>query len=137
MEREKVLIIKYMFWLLLAIWLQLCILGMVFMHSFCKWEIVNYPEQQVYLSSRYRGCIVLICDLDGEERCVACNLCAVVCLVDCILLQKGEQEDGRWYSEFFRINFFCCIFCGMCEEVCLMSAIQLTLDFEMGEYDCQ
>ncbi|HWT81916.1 MAG TPA: 4Fe-4S binding protein, partial [Candidatus Methylomirabilis sp.] len=34
----------------------------------------------------------------------------------------------------FRINFSRCIFCGFCEEACPTYAIQLTQDFEMGEY---
>ncbi|MDI5829494.1 regulatory signaling modulator protein AmpE, partial [Salmonella enterica subsp. enterica serovar Kentucky] len=42
--------------------------------------------------------------------------------------------DGRWYPEFFRINFSRCIFCGLCEEACPTTAIQLTPDFELGEY---
>ncbi|MFI7934439.1 NADH-quinone oxidoreductase subunit NuoI, partial [Acinetobacter baumannii] len=83
---------------------------------------------------RYRGRIILTRDPDGEERCVACNLCAVACPVGCISLQKAEKEDGRWYPEFFRINFSRCIFCGMCEEACPTTAIQLTPDFELGEY---
>jgi len=49
----------------------------------------------------------------------------------------AETEDGRWYPEFFRINFSRCIFCGMCEEACPTTAIQLTPDFEMCEYDRQ
>ncbi len=49
--------------------------------------------------------IVLTRDPDGSERCVACNLCAVACPVGCISLQKAETVDGRWYPEFFRINF--------------------------------
>ena len=65
---------------------------------------------------------------------MACNLCAVACPVGCISLQKSEREDGRWYPEFFRINFSRCIFCGLCEEACPTTAIQLTPDFEMGEY---
>lgn len=74
---------------------------------------------------------------DGEERCVACNLCAAVCPVGCISLQKAEHEDGRWYPEFFRINFSRCIFCGLCEEACPTTAIQLTPDFELGEFKRQ
>jgi len=113
---------------------QLRTLWMVFSHAWRKRETVQYPEEQVYLPPRYRGRIVLTRDPDGEERCVACNLCAVACPVACISLQKGEKEDGRWYPEFFRINFSRCIFCGMCEEACPTSAIQLTPDFEMSEF---
>ncbi|CAO1668782.1 MULTISPECIES: NADH-quinone oxidoreductase subunit NuoI [Salinicola] len=113
---------------------QLRTLWMVFSHSWRKRETLQYPEEQVYLPPRYRGRIVLTRDPDGEERCVACNLCAVACPVACISLQKGEKEDGRWYPEFFRINFSRCIFCGMCEEACPTSAIQLTPDFEMSEF---
>ena len=118
MEREKVPIIKHMLWLLPATWSQLRTLGMVFMHSFRKRETVNYPEQQVYLPPRYRGRIVLTRDPDGEERCVACNLCAVACPVDCISLQKGEppsykplKDRGIWLrtpsSRVRTLNFSC------------------------------
>ena len=104
-------------------------------HTFSRKETVEYPEEMPYLAPRYRGRIVLTRDPDGEERCVACNLCAAACPVDCIALQKTEAEDGRWYPEFFRINFSRCIMCGMCEEACPTYAIQLTPDFELCEYD--
>ncbi|MDN3556073.1 NADH-quinone oxidoreductase subunit NuoI [Halomonas maura] len=121
-------------WLIKGTGSQLRTLYMIFMHGFRRRETVNYPEEAVYLPPRYRGRIVLTRDPDGEERCVACNLCAVACPVDCIALQKGEKDDGRWYPETFRINFSRCIYCGMCEEACPTSAIQLTPDFEMSEY---
>jgi NADH-quinone oxidoreductase subunit I len=61
----------------------------------------------------------------------------VACPVDCISLQATEDEGGRRYPAFFRINFSRCIFCGYCEEACPTYAIQLTPDFEMGEYKRQ
>jgi NADH-quinone oxidoreductase subunit I len=109
-------------------------LWQVFLHTFARRVTVQYPEQKPYLSPRYRGRIVLTRDPEGGERCVACNLCAVACPVDCISLQATEDEQGRRYPEFFRINFSRCIFCGLCEEACPTYAIQLTPDFEMGEY---
>jgi NADH-quinone oxidoreductase subunit I len=110
---------------------------LVFLHMFHRRETVQYPEEKPYVPPRYRGRIVLTRDPNGEERCVACYLCAVACPVDCIALQATQDEHGRRYPEFFRINFSRCIFCGFCEEACPTYAIQLTPDFEMGEYDRQ
>ncbi|MGH8229405.1 MAG: NADH-quinone oxidoreductase subunit NuoI [Steroidobacteraceae bacterium] len=109
-------------------------LWLTFLHLFHRRETIRYPESKPYLAPRYRGRIVLTRDPDGEERCVSCYLCAVACPVDCISLAKTE-ERGRWYPEYFRINFSRCIFCGYCEEACPTYAIQLTPDFEMSEYE--
>ena len=123
--------------MLVGIGTNLRSMWMIFWRLTRKRATIQYPEQPVYLPPRYRGRIVLTRDPDGDERCVACNLCAVACPVSCISLQKAERDDGRWYPEFFRINFSRCIFCGMCEEACPTSAIQLTPDFELAEYHRQ
>ena len=104
-------------------------------HSFSRPETIQYPEQKPYLAPRFRGRIILSRDPDGQERCVACYLCAAACPVDCIALQATEDEHGRRYPAFFRINFSRCILCGFCEEACPTLAIQLTPDYEMCEYD--
>jgi NADH-quinone oxidoreductase subunit I len=96
---------------------------------------VRYPEELPYLPPRYRGRIILARDPDGEERCVACYLCAVACPVECIALQATQDEHGRRYPEWFRINFSRCIYCGFCEDACPTYAIQLTPDAEMCEFD--
>ncbi len=106
-------------------------------HTFRRRVTIQYPDEKPYLAPRWRGRIILSRDPDGEERCVACYLCAVACPVDCISLQATEDKNGRRYPEFFRINFSRCIFCGFCEEACPTYAIQLTPDFEMGEYKRQ
>ena len=116
-------------------WSLVQALGRVFLHLFRRRVTVEYPEEKRRLPARWRGRIILSRDPDGEERCVACHLCAVACPVGCIALQATEDAHGRRRPEFFRINFSRCIFCGFCEEACPTYAIQLTPDFEMSEYE--
>lgn len=71
---------------------QLRSIWMIGLHAFAKRETQMYPEEPVYLPPRFRGRIVLTRDPDGEERCVACNLCAVACPVGCISLQKQRLK---------------------------------------------
>ena len=52
-------------------------LWIVFLHAFRRRVTVQYPEEKPYLAPRWRGRIILSRDPDGEERCVACYLCAV------------------------------------------------------------
>ncbi len=106
----------------------------IFLHTFRPPATVLYPEVKRRMPPRRRGRIVLTRDPDGQERCVACYLCASACPVDCIALQAAEDPTGRRYPATFRINFSRCIYCGLCEEACPTSAIQLTPDFEMAEY---
>jgi len=106
----------------------------VFMHMFHPRITIQYPDVKPQLPPRYKGRIILSRDPDGGERCVACYLCAVACPVDCIALQATQDEHGRRYPEFFRINFSRCIYCGFCEDACPTYAIQLTPDMEMSEY---
>jgi NADH-quinone oxidoreductase subunit I len=118
-------------------WSLVASIWKVFLHAFAPRRTVLYPEERPRLPARWRGRIILSRDPDGKERCVACYLCAAACPVDCISLQATEDEHGRRYPEFFRINFSRCIFCGFCEEACPTYAIQLTPDFEMGEWKRQ
>ena len=104
-------------------------------HLFRKSITERYPEEKRVLPERTRARIILTRDPDGAERCVACYLCSAVCPVSCISMQGAEREDGRRWAPWFRINFARCIYCGLCEEACPTLAIQLTSDFEMGQYD--
>ncbi|MGU0161626.1 4Fe-4S binding protein [Escherichia coli] len=86
---------------------------------------------------RYRGRIVLTRDPDGEERCVACNLCAVACPVGCISLQKQKPKTVAGTRNFSASTSHAAFSAGLCEEACPTTAIQLTPDFEMGEYSAK
>lgn len=77
-------------------------LFMVFTHGFRKRDTILYPEvpAEEIVPPRYRGRIILTRDPDGEERCVACNLCAVACPVGCISLQKAEKKTDVGIRNF-------------------------------------
>jgi NADH-quinone oxidoreductase subunit I len=115
-------------------WNSIKTMWIIFLHLFARRVTIQYPDEMPKIPPRWRGRIILSRDPDGGERCVACYLCAAACPVDCIALQATEDASGRRYPEFFRINFSRCIFCGYCEEACPTYAIQLTPDYEMGEY---
>jgi len=106
-----------------------------FRHLFRKPITEQYPEFKRRLPERSRARIVLTRNPDGTERCVACYLCSAVCPVSCISMQSAENENGRRYAAWFRINLGRCIYCGFCEEACPTSAIQLTPDFENCKRD--
>jgi NADH-quinone oxidoreductase subunit I len=99
-------------------------------HLFRRNVTEEYPEEKRSLPPRGRARIILTRDPDGEERCVACFLCAAACPVSCISMDGYEREDGRRYARWFRINFARCIYCGLCEEACPTLAIQLTPYYE-------
>ncbi|MCB1636084.1 MAG: NADH-quinone oxidoreductase subunit I, partial [Xanthomonadales bacterium] len=40
---------------------------------------VNYPEEKIPKSNRFRGLHALRRYPNGEERCIACKLCEAVC----------------------------------------------------------
>ncbi|MEJ2023512.1 MAG: NADH-quinone oxidoreductase subunit NuoI [Deltaproteobacteria bacterium] len=105
-------------------------LGVTLTHLFKRNITLEYPEEKRELPPRTRARIVLTRDPDGKERCVACFLCAAACPVSCISMDGDENDDGRRYARWFRINFARCIYCGLCEEACPTLAIQLTPYFE-------
>ena len=115
---------------------------MIFMRAFRKRDTIQYPEQKVYLPPRYRGRIVLTRDPDGEERCVACNLCAAACPSDCIYIEAIDDprpyaervgRDER-YAKVYNIDYGRCIFCGFCVEACPKDAITHGYNFELSVY---
>ncbi len=93
---------------------------------------MQYPEERFDPPPVFRGRPVLVKD-DGQERCVACGLCARACPPLAISMQAAENPDDpkERYPKFFEINMLRCIYCGFCEEVCPEEAIVMSNDFDL------
>lgn len=93
---------------------------------------MQYPEERWDPPAIFRGRPVLVED-NGQERCVACGLCARACPPLAISMQAMEKDNDakERYPSFFEINMLRCIYCGLCEEVCPEEAIVMSKDYDI------
>lgn len=115
-------------------------LFIVLKHAFKRPVTIRYPEEKRQLPFRSRGRHYLTKWDDGLERCVGCELCAIVCPSQAIYVKPAQNEPeeqhshGERYASDFQINMLRCIFCGYCEEACPTGAIVLSNEFELSGY---
>ncbi len=65
------------------------------------------------------------------ERCVGCQIGALVCPKEAVSHTGGEIEDGRVVEKLLvDVDPEKCVMCGMCEVMCPTSAITLTINGE-------
>ena len=114
-------------WLLLELLRGMALTGR---YLFKKKITVEYPEERTPLSPRFRGLHALRRYENGEERCIACKLCEVVCPALAILIESEERDDGTRRTTRYDIDMTKCIFCGFCQEACPVDAIVETQEFE-------
>lgn len=115
-------------------------LFIVLKHAFRRPVTLRYPEEKRKLPERSRGRHYLTKWNDGLERCVGCELCAIVCPAQAIYVKPAENKPGEVhshgerYATDFQINMLRCIFCGDCEEACPTGAIILSNEYELSGF---
>jgi NADH-quinone oxidoreductase subunit I len=72
---------------------------------------------------------------NGETLCISCNLCALACPENLIVVtsQRNEQTKRKELTTFI-YDTSRCMFCGLCEDACPVDALELTQDFELASY---
>ncbi len=114
-------------WLLVELFRGLMLTGKYF---FKKKITIEYPEERTPLSPRFRGLHALRRYENGEERCIACKLCEVVCPALAIIIESEERDDNTRRTTRYDIDMTKCIYCGLCQEACPVDAIVETQEFE-------
>jgi NADH-quinone oxidoreductase subunit I len=114
-------------WLLLELLRGMALTGK---YLFKKKITVEYPEERTPLSPRFRGLHALRLYDNGEERCIACKLCEVICPALAIIIESEERDDGSRRTTRYDIDMTKCIYCGFCQEACPVDAIVETQEFE-------
>ncbi|MBS0350294.1 MAG: NADH-quinone oxidoreductase subunit NuoI [Proteobacteria bacterium] len=110
-----------------TLWELLQGLTLTIRYFFKRKVTVQYPEEETPSSPRFRGMLALRRYPNGEERCIACKLCEVVCPACAISIEASPRSgDGSRRTTKYEVDAFKCIYCGFCEEACPVDAIVLT-----------
>lgn len=98
---------------------------------FYKKITLNYPFEKGAISNRFRGEHALRRYSNGEERCIACKLCEVVCPALAITIESESRLiDSSRRTTKYDIDMTKCIFCGLCQDACPVDAIVEGPNFE-------
>ena len=104
-------------------------------HFLGKKITIMYPEEEIPKSDRFRGLHALMRYENGEERCIGCKLCEIICPAKAITIDTTERDDGSRRTTRYEIDLFKCIFCGYCEEACPVDSIVQTEIYDYCFYD--
>src|SRR5579863_10353404 len=80
----------------------------------------QYPLERPQVAERYRGAPRLNVNPDTDETmCIACDLCALACPENLIVVSSARNEQTRRKElTNFTYDLSRCMFCGLCEDAC-------------------
>lgn len=107
-------------------------------YYFARTVTLQYPDAAPALAPRYRGFHVF-----EIEKCIACDMCAKACPVDCIYIEKSgprkiDKESGIARGgavQRFAIDYAKCMFCALCIEPCPTECIHMGDIHDLSAYD--
>ncbi|MFQ5415305.1 MAG: NuoI/complex I 23 kDa subunit family protein [Phycisphaerae bacterium] len=107
-------------------------------YCFAKTVTLQYPDSAPALQPRYRGFHYF-----EIEKCIACDLCAKACPVDCIYIEKtgprkidkasGVAKGGAMTR--YAIDYAKCMFCALCCDPCPTDCIHMGNLHDLSGYN--
>jgi len=107
-------------------------------YCFARTVTLQYPDRAPALQPRYRGFHYF-----EIEKCIACDLCAKACPVDCIYIEKTgarkiDKESGvakGGAMTRYAIDYSKCMFCALCVDPCPTECIHMGNIHDLSGFD--
>jgi len=101
-----------------------------FKRFFDKKVTVQYPEEKLPMSPRFRGGELLL----DNNKCIACGLCKMACPNAVIELSTEMNELKKKSLTSYIYHSGRCLYCNLCIEVCPTHAIRWDQNYENARY---
>jgi len=106
-------------------------------YCFARTVTLQYPDMAPALQPRYRGFHWF-----EAEKCIACDMCAKACPVDCIYIEKSgarkiDKDSGVAVGGAlmrYAIDYSKCMFCALCCEPCPTDCIHMGNIHDLSAY---
>jgi NADH-quinone oxidoreductase subunit I len=107
-------------------------------YCFARTITLQYPDMAPVLQPRFRGFHYF-----EIEKCIACDLCAKACPVDCIYIEKSGPRKIDPETQVamggamirYAIDYSKCMFCALCTDPCPTDCIHMGNIHDMSGYD--
>ena len=100
----------------------------------------RYPEnRETHMwPERFRACLELIYDKDGNHRCIACGTCERNCPNGTIIVETKmvDTPDGKKKKKLanYIYDLGSCTFCQLCVTTCPTNALEFSNNFEQSVF---
>ena len=111
-------------------------------YLFSKPVTIQYPDEKLAFAPRYRG----IHEFEAD-KCIACDMCAKACPVDCIYIEKsgarkidkatGKVDPAGGELVRYAIDYQKCMFCALCTEPCPTDCIHMGKNHDLSSFSRQ
>ncbi len=111
-------------------------------YCFSKTVTIKYPYEKLAFAPRFRG----IHEFEAD-KCIACDMCAKACPVDCIYIDKtgprkidkktGKVDPKGGELVRYAIDYQKCMFCALCTEPCPTECIHMGKNHDLSSYSRQ